>query len=104
MARSICVDVALLWRVQDFNPLPEEVLSALAVLAVERRYNRGQAIFLEGEPCAGLYVVARGEAKVFKVSPQGRGASPGPARAGRHLQRCSCVGRRSESRQRDGNQ
>lgn len=72
MTRSTCVDVALLRRVPYFHPLPEEVLAALAALAVERRYDRGQVIFLEGEPCAGLYVVARGEVKVFKVSPQGR--------------------------------
>ncbi len=72
MTRSTCVDVTLLRRVPYFSPLPDEVLAALAALAVERHYDRGQAIFLEGEPCAGLYVVARGEVKVFKVSPQGR--------------------------------
>ncbi len=72
MTRPACVDVALLRRVPYFAPLTEEVLAALAARAVERRYDRGQTIFLEGEPCAGLYVVARGEVKIFKMSPQGR--------------------------------
>lgn len=72
MTRPACVDVALLRRVPYFAPLTEEVLAALVARAVERCYDRGQTIFLEGEACAGLYVVARGEVKIFKMSPQGR--------------------------------
>ncbi len=72
MTRPACVDVALLQRVPYFAALPEEVLAALVARAVERCYDRGQTIFLEGEACAGLYVVAWGEVKIFKMSPQGR--------------------------------
>lgn len=63
---------SLLRRVPYFCCLPDEVLAALAAVTIERRYGRGQMIFLEGEPCAGLHVVAAGEVKIFKVSPQGR--------------------------------
>ncbi len=63
---------ALLRHVPYFARLPDAVLAALAAACVERRYDRGQVIFLEGEPCAGLYIVAAGEVKIFKVSPQGR--------------------------------
>jgi CRP/FNR family transcriptional regulator len=52
--------------------LPDGVIEALAELATERRYTRGQVIFMEGEPCAGLYVVADGEARIYKISAQGR--------------------------------
>jgi CRP/FNR family transcriptional regulator len=62
----------LLRRVPYFSGLSDELLTALAAAAIERRYTRGEMVFLEGEPCTGLYVVARGEVKVFKVSPQGR--------------------------------
>jgi CRP/FNR family transcriptional regulator len=62
----------LLHRVPYFAGLPDNLLAELARVAVERRYSRGEIIFLEGEPCSGLYVVARGEVKIFKVSPQGR--------------------------------
>lgn len=64
--------LALLRRVPYFSGLADDALAALAAVAVERRYGRGQVIFLEEEPCAGLYLVAEGEVKIFKLSPQGR--------------------------------
>jgi CRP/FNR family cyclic AMP-dependent transcriptional regulator len=72
MSRSNCPDPNLLRRVPYFTGLSDDVLAALAAVAVQRRYGRGQVIFLEGDPCAGLHVVAEGEVKVFKLSPQGR--------------------------------
>jgi CRP/FNR family transcriptional regulator len=72
MARSNCLDPDLLRRVPYFAGLPHDLLTALASVAVEREFARGQVIFLEGEPCTGLHVVAAGEVKVFKLSPQGR--------------------------------
>jgi CRP-like cAMP-binding protein len=65
-------DHALLRRVSYFSHLPEEVVAALAAAAGGRRYARGQLIFLEGEPCAGLFVVDTGAVKIYKLSPQGR--------------------------------
>ncbi|MCX6032980.1 MAG: Crp/Fnr family transcriptional regulator [Chloroflexi bacterium] len=62
----------LLRRVPYFSGLSDELLAALAAVAIERRYARGEMVFLEGDPCTALYVVARGEVKIFKVSPQGR--------------------------------
>ncbi len=73
MTQGVHVDAAgLLRRVPYFASLPDEVLRSIAGAAVPRRYERGQVIFLEGEPCAGLFVVAEGEVKIFKVSAQGR--------------------------------
>jgi len=40
--------------------------------AHDRRFARGQLIFLEGEPCAGLFIVGSGAVKILKLSPQGR--------------------------------
>ncbi|MCU0509253.1 MAG: Crp/Fnr family transcriptional regulator [Anaerolineae bacterium] len=62
----------LLRRVPYFAALSDGVLEALAAAAVERHFDRGQVIFLEGDPCGGLHIVAAGEVKIFKVSPQGR--------------------------------
>jgi CRP/FNR family transcriptional regulator len=62
----------LLRRVPYFAGLSDEVLGVLARAMQLRRYTRGQMIFLEGESCAGLFVVAAGEVKIFKLSPQGR--------------------------------
>lgn len=72
MSPAAIPEPALLRHVPYFARLPEAVLDALAGACVERRFDRGQVIFLEGEPCAGLYIVAAGEVKIFKVSPQGR--------------------------------
>ena len=65
-------DHALLQRVPYFANLPADVLAALAAAALSRRFVRGQIVFLEGEPCAGLYIVESGLVKVLKLSPQGR--------------------------------
>ncbi len=72
MSQLAFPEPAFLRRVPYFAGLPEPVLAALAAACVERRFSRGQVIFLEGEACAGLYVVGTGEVKIFKLSPQGR--------------------------------
>jgi CRP-like cAMP-binding protein len=65
-------NVDLLRRISYFASLPDGLLEELASLARERHYARGQVIFLEGEPCAGLHIVDSGIVRIFKVSPQGR--------------------------------
>lgn len=72
MNRETCLNPTLLRRVPYFAGLPDPVFVALIAAAVERRYGRGQVIFLEGEPGAGLHVIAEGQVKIFKLSPQGR--------------------------------
>jgi CRP/FNR family transcriptional regulator, cyclic AMP receptor protein len=73
MVQAPQIDIdRLLRRVPYFAGLSDEILGAVGQAAVPRRYDRGQMIFLEGEPCAGLFVVAEGEVKIFKVSAQGR--------------------------------
>ena len=72
MADAPCPEHALLCSVPYFAGLPVDILTALATVAVERRYARGQIIFLEGEPCAGLFIVGSGGVKIYKLSPQGR--------------------------------
>ncbi|MGQ9768423.1 MAG: Crp/Fnr family transcriptional regulator, partial [Anaerolineae bacterium] len=72
MSHVIGPDLARLRCVPYFRNLPAEVLEALAAIAIERHYDRGQVIFLEGEPCAGLHLVAQGHVKIYKLSSQGR--------------------------------
>jgi CRP/FNR family transcriptional regulator, cyclic AMP receptor protein len=62
----------VLRRVQIFSGLDDAELRSLAARAVRKHYIAGQSIFLEGEPCAGLYVVAAGKIRIFKTSPNGR--------------------------------
>jgi CRP/FNR family transcriptional regulator len=72
MAEPPLHQLDLLRRVPYFTGLTDEVLGALAKAAGSRRYSRNQVIFLEGDPCAGLYIVMTGEVKIFKLSTQGR--------------------------------
>lgn len=62
----------LLRSISYFSGLDEATLKALASVAVRRRYDAGQMIFVEGEPCAGLFIVESGRVKIFKLSPGGR--------------------------------
>ncbi len=45
---------------------------SLAVSARLRQYTRNELVFSEGEQCSGLYVVASGLIRIFKVSSSGR--------------------------------
>jgi CRP/FNR family transcriptional regulator len=55
-----------------FAELDLATLEAVARAAIRREYESGQVVFLEGEPCAGLYVVQAGWLKSVKISPAGR--------------------------------
>jgi CRP/FNR family transcriptional regulator len=39
---------------------------------VELSFSPGEILFLEGEPCRGLYLVHSGRIRIFKTSPEGR--------------------------------
>lgn len=62
----------LLKRVPYFAGLAEAELERVAARMVERAFNTGEVIFLEGQPCEGAYVVAFGQVRIYKISPEGR--------------------------------
>ena len=55
-----------------FQGLPPEQLAAVAAIAVEKYYGRGEIVFTEGEDGAGFYLVVDGKVKIFKLSPGGK--------------------------------
>ena len=55
-----------------FNGLPDDQLSAIRQIAVEKQYNKGQTIFSEGDETKGLFVVVDGRVKIYKVSSEGK--------------------------------
>lgn len=59
-------------RVPIFSGLSETELAFLAQRTVPRDFSAGVAVFAEGEPCTGLYVVESGHVRIFKSSPGGR--------------------------------
>lgn len=44
----------------------------LAARTVRKLFSTGELIFSEGEPCSGLYIIARGKVRIFKTSMSGR--------------------------------
>jgi len=63
---------AVLRRTPLFANLTDTEISALAARVSNKRFNRGAVLFNEGDPCAGLFLVASGKIRIFKLSPAGR--------------------------------
>jgi CRP-like cAMP-binding protein len=59
-------------RVPILAGLSETELQFLVERAVPRTYAKGELVFSEGEPCAGLFVIESGRLRIFKSSPGGR--------------------------------
>ena len=55
-----------------FSGLGDLEAQALAQRAVEKRYAPDEMLFWEGEPCAGIFLLAEGSVKIFKTSASGR--------------------------------
>ncbi len=55
-----------------FTALGAEDLRQIENEMSENSFAKGEILFLEGEPCYGLYVVKSGRVRIFKSSPEGR--------------------------------
>jgi CRP/FNR family transcriptional regulator len=64
--------VNLISNIPLFNGLPAEQLDAICRLAAEKRYNKGQIIFSEGDETTGFFVIVEGRVKIYKVSSEGK--------------------------------
>lgn len=55
-----------------FASLTEAEIRALAGRVSRKSLTRGEHLFAEGDPCAGLFLVASGKIRIFKLSASGR--------------------------------
>jgi CRP/FNR family transcriptional regulator len=55
-----------------FDDLPDELLNEIAGHMQLRGFERGEVLFWEGDPCAGLHIIEEGSVKLYRISPQGR--------------------------------
>jgi len=55
-----------------FSSLTGQEISALATRTTRRQFQKDEQLFAEGDPCNGLYLVASGKIRIFKLSPSGR--------------------------------
>ncbi len=63
---------ASLKNIPLFADLSGTELNFLLDRAVTLHYAPGQPVFVEGDPCEGLYVIESGQIKIFRTSPNGR--------------------------------
>jgi CRP-like cAMP-binding protein len=55
-----------------FKALGDDEVTRLARTVIERQFEKDQVVFLEGEPCQGLFIIREGSVKIYKLSPEGR--------------------------------
>lgn len=55
-----------------FSGLPMEQIEEISSLGISRTYDKGAAIFFEGAPAEGFFMVASGRVKIFKMSVDGK--------------------------------
>lgn len=55
-----------------FEGLSRSQHDALASIAFNRTYKKGQVIFSEGDEGTGFYAIISGRIKIFKLSPEGK--------------------------------
>jgi CRP/FNR family transcriptional regulator len=55
-----------------FASLTDEEMHALVSRVARKRFDRGALLFGEGDPCTGLFLVASGKIRIFKLSAAGR--------------------------------
>ena len=63
---------AVLRKTQLFARLTESEMRMLCARVSKKHFGRGETLFSEGDQCHGLFVVATGRIRIFKLSPSGR--------------------------------
>lgn len=63
---------AIIRTVPYFAHLSTSELSLIQTRLAERRYGADQMVFFEEDECAGLHLVVSGQARIYRVSLEGR--------------------------------
>lgn len=64
--------ISFLKRIYLFSGLNDDELAEIGALTLERRYQKGRIIFVEGEPGEAIYFLKSGLIKVSKQDGEGR--------------------------------
>jgi CRP-like cAMP-binding protein len=62
----------ILVKSQLFGGLPEEHITEIEKIAVDKHFNKGDVIFYDGDEGVGFYLVAAGSVSVYKLSSEGK--------------------------------
>jgi CRP/FNR family transcriptional regulator, cyclic AMP receptor protein len=63
---------AILRKTPLFASLTPKEMQSLVARVTKRRFHHGEMLFTEGDSCSGLFLVASGKVRIFKLSPAGR--------------------------------
>ncbi|HEV2486598.1 MAG TPA: Crp/Fnr family transcriptional regulator [Terracidiphilus sp.] len=63
---------AVLEKTALLSSLSRAEFQMLAARTVRKRFESGELLFSEDEPCHGLHIIARGKVRIFKTSLNGR--------------------------------
>ena len=63
---------SILRKTPLFSTLTPKEMASLAGRVSTRHFQSGELLFAEGDSCSGLFVVAAGAIRIFKLSPSGR--------------------------------
>src|SRR5215475_9076958 len=66
------IQEAVLRKTQLFRSLTESEMRTLCARVSRRHFGRGESLFSEGDSCRGLFLVAAGRVRIYKLSPSGR--------------------------------
>ena len=55
-----------------FEGLTTAEIETVATLIFEKKFDKGETIFFEGDEADGFYLVSSGQIKVFKINPMGK--------------------------------
>jgi len=72
MKKSYSEAAKILSLVPSFTGMESSALEEIANITSRRTYSEEQIVFLEGDPCEGIYVVEKGWLKSVKISQTGR--------------------------------
>ena len=54
-----------------FEELSDDLIDRLVQASIQRHYESGETIFLEGNPSSGLWIIESGRIKIYKINPEG---------------------------------
>jgi CRP/FNR family transcriptional regulator len=64
--------LAIIKRCRFFHGLSKDSLDRLSQMSRIKRFQRGETIFREGEPCPGIFIVGQGAVRIYKNAPTGK--------------------------------
>jgi len=62
----------ILIKSQLFGGLPQEHITEIEKIVVDRHFNKGDVVFYDGDEGSGFYLVVAGIVSVYKLSPDGK--------------------------------